>query len=233
MNDQTSVLSECLKRLRARRGWSIAETARRAGLSASMLWKVENGQTTLTHRKLMQLAEGLAVPISDLFTPVEPQISKNGRRVVNRRGAAPTVDFGGNLHHFLATEIANKHYYPCLVEVNAKGDGSDAEKHGGEEFVFVIDGKVEMHCEGYEPVVLAAGDSAYFDAALKHRYISHDGPARLLCIYSHLEPAQHEHAVGTEAHSRAMRVLQGDPVVMELSRTALAPRPVPSRPARR
>lgn len=225
MDDEMPVLSQCLKRLRARRGWSIAETARRAGLSASMLWKVENGQTTLTHGKLMRLAEGLAVPIGDLFTPVEARIGKTGRRVVNRRNTAPTVDFGGNLHHFLATEIANKHYYPCLVEVNAVGDGSDAEKHGGEEFVYVMDGKVEMHCEGYAPVVLDTGDSAYFDATLKHRYISFEGPARLLCIYSHLEPAQHEHAASTEAHSRAMRVLQGDPVVMTLARTALASRP--------
>lgn len=230
MSGETSVLSECLKRLRARRGWSIAETARRAGLSASMLWKVENGQTTLTHRKLMQLAEGLAVPVGDLFSPVETQIGKNGRRVVNRRGTAPTVDFGGNLHHFLATEIANKHYYPCLIEVNAAGDGSDAEKHGGEEFVYVIDGKVEMHCEGYAPLVLEAGDSTYFDASLKHRYISHEGPARLLCIYSLPEPAEHEQAAGTEAHSRAMRVLRGDPVAP--ARPGTAPKPRDGAPRR-
>lgn len=222
MSDETSVLAACLRTLRTRRGWSIAETARRAGLSASMLWKVENGQTTLTHGKLARLAEGLQVPIGELFAPAEPAMRKSGRRVVDRQGTAPTVDFGGNLHHFLATGIASKHYFPCLIEVNAGGDGSDAEKHGGEEFVYVMDGQVALHCEGYAPVVLESGDSAYFDASLRHRYLSVDGTARLLCIYSHPEHAHHDHVADAEAHSRAMQLLQGDPVVTALSCGELA-----------
>lgn len=208
MSDETSVLGECLKTLRTRRGWSIAETARRAGLSASMLWKVENGQTTLTHGKLASLAEGLQVPIGELFSPAEPPARKSGRRVVDRRGTAPVVDCGGNLHHFLATEIASKHYFPCVIEVNADGDGSDAEKHGGEEFAYVMDGRVELHCEGYSPVVLETGDSVYFDASLKHRYLRVDGPARLMCIYSHPEHMR-QATTDTEPHSRAMELLRG------------------------
>jgi transcriptional regulator with XRE-family HTH domain len=207
MSDETSVLGACLKRLRTRRGWSIAETARRAGLSASMLWKVENGQTTLTHGKLARLAEGLQVPIGELFSPAEPATHKSGRRVVDRRGTAPVIDCSGNLHHFLGTGIASKHYFPCVIEVNADGDGSDAEKHGGEEFAYVMDGRIELHCEGYSPVVLDAGDSVYFDASLKHRYLRVDGPARLLCVYSHPEHLQQELA-DTEPHSRAMQLLR-------------------------
>ena len=208
--EETALLSSRVKTLRERRGWTIAETARRAGLSVSMLWKVENGQTTLTYGKLAKLAAGLEVPVGELFANPAPNMRKGGRRIVERRGNGPVVDVCDNLHRFLATDIAYKHYFPCLIDVRATGDGLDAEAHGGEEFAFVIAGCVRFHCEGYEPVVLEAGDSVYFDAALPHRYIcASETPARLLCVYSHPEHARLTDTAEIEPHSLAMRAFGG------------------------
>ncbi len=205
--DEETLLSTRVEALRKRRGWTIAETARRAGLSVSMLWKVEHGQTTLTYGKLAKLALGLEVPIGELFANPAAPARKGGRRVVERQGSGPTVDVRDNLHRFLATDLSQKHCFPCIIEVGAKGDGSDSEAHGGEEFALVLDGEVMFHCEGYEPVVLHAGDSVYFDAALMHRYLqAGPSPARLLCIYSHPEHARAE-PPGVHAHSLAMQAL--------------------------
>jgi transcriptional regulator with XRE-family HTH domain/quercetin dioxygenase-like cupin family protein len=207
MLDEKELLSSRVKSLRERRGWTIAETARRAGLSVSMLWKVENGQTTLTYGRLARLATGLEVPIGELFANPVPPMRKGGRRVVDRRGSGPMVDVRDNLHQFLATDLARKHNFPCLVDVRADGDGADAEAHGGEEFSFILEGRVRFMCEGYEPVVLEPGDSVYFDASLKHRYLRDgDLPARMLCIYSHPEHARLSAAAEVEPHSLAMRV---------------------------
>ncbi len=207
MFDEKAMLSSRVKTLRERRGWSIAETARRAGVSASMLWKVENGQTTLTYGKLAKLADGLEVPIGELFANPAPALRKGGRGVVERRGSGPVVDACGNLHQFLATELAGKHNFPFLIEVRAEGDGADAEAHGGEEFSFVIEGRVRFVCEGYEAAVLEPGDSVYFDASLKHRYLKEsERPARMLCVYSHPEHARAGDALEVEPHSLAMRV---------------------------
>lgn len=210
MADEKLLLSARVKALRVRRGWSIAETARRAGVSVSMLWKVENAQTTLTYGKLATLAAALEVPVGELFANPEPAMRKGGRRVIERRGAGPVVDVLDNLHHFLATEIANKHYSPCLVDVHATGDSDGPEAHGGEEFTYVVEGRVKFLCEGYAPVVLETGDSVYFDAAMAHRYLraDDDAAARILCIYSHPENASGE-AANVEPHSRAMRALGG------------------------
>lgn len=186
MDDEKSLLSGRVRTLREARGWTIAETARRADLSTSMLWKVENGQTTLTYGKLAKLADGLEVPVGELFANPRPAPRHGGRRVVDRQGSGPTVDAHGNLHRFLATELAGKHIFPCVIEVDAKGDGSDAEPHGGEEFSLVLEGCVRFYCEGYEPVLLEKGDSVYFDAVLPHRYLrAGTARARLLCVYSH------------------------------------------------
>ena len=209
MSDDNSRLAERVQLLRKRKGWTVAETARRAGLSTSMLWKVENGQTSLTYQKLMRLAAALEVPIGELFAAETTGAPPGGRRVVDRKGAAPVVDFGGNLHHFLATDIAQKHYFPILVEVRAPtGDPQNSEAHSGEEFAFVVEGAIEFRCEGYAPARLQVGDSVYFDASLKHHYVCAEGEvAKMLCVYSNLAAI---HGVQSnpdaEGHSGAMRL---------------------------
>ncbi|MGZ5948434.1 MAG: helix-turn-helix domain-containing protein [Caulobacteraceae bacterium] len=210
MPDEKSLLSRRVKALREQRGWSIAELARRTGVSVSMLWKVENAQTTLTYGKLAKLAAGLDAPIGERFAQPEPGVRAGGRRVVERGGSGPVVDVSSNLYRFLATEIAHKDYSPCVVEVAATGDGADAETHAGEEFTYVLDGRVRFVCEGYAPVILEAGDSVYFDACQAHRYLCVDGePARLLCVYSHPKAAAQETGARVEPHPAAMRVLDG------------------------
>jgi transcriptional regulator with XRE-family HTH domain len=211
MSDEESRLAERVQLLRKRKGWSVAETARRAGMSTSMLWKVENGQTSLTYQKLMRLAKGLEVEVAELFSVEAPDdVVPGGRRVVERRGGAPVVDFAGNLHHFLATDIARKDYFPIVVEVHAKpDDGLKPESHGGEEFAYVVEGQLEFICEGYAPARLQVGDSVYFDASLKHRYLSVDDKgAKMLCVYS--GPSDHRGTLSqpeTGSHSRAMQLL--------------------------
>jgi len=186
MSDETSLLSRRVKALREERGWSIAELARRTGVSVSMLWKVENAQTTLTYGKLAKLAAGLGAPIGELFANPQPSVPAGGRRIVERRGSGPVVDVSSNQYRFLATEIAHKDYSPCVVEVAATGDGADAETHAGQEFAYVLEGRVRFVCEGYAPVILEPGDSVYFDAVQAHRYLTIDGaPAKILCVYSH------------------------------------------------
>ena len=217
-----SKLAERVHTLRERKGWTLAETASRAGMSTSMLWKVENGHTSLTYQKLMKLAEGLGVPVGELFEKEETSVQPGGRRVIDRKGELPTADFGGNMHHFFATDIAHKHYFPVLVEVRARpAETKDAEAHGGEEFAFVLDGAVEFRCEGYAPAILQAGDSVYFDASLKHRYVCAEGElAKMVCVYSSTN--------GVQSHSLAAN----HPLAMQVLSKKTAPRVVKSAAAK-
>jgi len=216
MANGLSKLAERVHTLRERKGWTLAETASRTGMSTSMLWKVENGHTSLTYQKLMKLAEGLGVPVGELFEVEETTAQPGGRRVIDRKGELPTADFGGNMHQFFATDIAHKHYFPVLVEVRARpAETKDAEAHGGEEFAFVLDGAVEFRCEGYEPAILQAGDSVYFDASLKHRYVCAEGEvAKMVCVYSSTN--------GAQSHSLAAN----HPIAMQLLSKKTAPRAV-------
>jgi len=209
MSDEQSRLAERVQMLRKRKGWSVTEAARRSGISTSMLWKVENGQTSLTYQKLLQVAAAFEVPIGELFAVEASDVLPGGRRVIDRRGDAQVVDFGGNLHHFLATDIAKKHYFPVLVEVRTSGDdGQLPEAHGGEEFAYVIEGAIEFVCEGYATTLLQKGDCVYFDATLKHRYVSVQGEvAKIICVFSNAE-ALHGMKSSTESLGHSPRAMQ-------------------------
>src|SRR3546814_10294564 len=44
--------------------------------------------------------------------------------------------------------------------------------HEGEEFVYVLNGTIELHTEYYQPTVLSAGDCFYIDSRMRHRVIN-------------------------------------------------------------
>ena len=53
--------------------------------------------------------------------------------------------------------------------------------HPGEEFLYVLSGSMELLLEGEAPILLKAGDSAQFDSAIGHAYISRSrADARIL-----------------------------------------------------
>jgi quercetin dioxygenase-like cupin family protein len=56
-------------------------------------------------------------------------------------------------------------------------------RHPGEEFLFVVQGAVELHTEIYSPVVLQAGESIYFDSSTGHAYVRHgEAPCTVLSV---------------------------------------------------
>ncbi|WP_345725411.1 cupin domain-containing protein [Qipengyuania pacifica] len=51
----------------------------------------------------------------------------------------------------------------------------DLVKHHGEEFIYVIEGAIEVHSEFYDPLVLEQGQSIYLDSSMGHAYVAAKG----------------------------------------------------------
>jgi uncharacterized cupin superfamily protein len=45
-------------------------------------------------------------------------------------------------------------------------------RHEGEEFLYVLEGELELHTECYAPLLLKAGESIYFDSRMGHGYVA-------------------------------------------------------------
>ena len=86
--------AEVLKRLRAERNLSQLELARRAGMSAAQLCKIERGRNELTASTLRRLSDALGVPVSVLLGEGAGEPSPIGAIAVSREVVEPPVAQG-------------------------------------------------------------------------------------------------------------------------------------------
>jgi transcriptional regulator with XRE-family HTH domain len=154
------------------------------------LSKIENDRVSLTYDKLTRLSAGLGVDISLFFSGVadasEPT-STQGRRSITRAGDGRSIESKTYAHVYPAADLLNKKMIPIVVELRARSleEFGDLVRHTGEEFIFVLEGTVEIHTSLYAPVQLGAGDSVYLDSSMGHAYVAvGDAPCRILAMCS-------------------------------------------------
>ncbi|HEX7781557.1 MAG TPA: XRE family transcriptional regulator [Sphingobium sp.] len=195
MDAETNGLGSILKGHRTRLGITMTELANRTGLAVSTLSKVESDKMSLTYDKLIQLARGLNVDISELFSSLgaRPEPARaNARRSINRVSEGAVVNTAHYDHLYLNVDIPAKRFIPIIVECRERSFDafSDFVRHEGEEFVYVLEGQLEVHTEFYNPTVLSAGESIWMDSEMGHAYVAHgDAPCRALAICSAPEHA--------------------------------------------
>jgi transcriptional regulator with XRE-family HTH domain len=182
-----------LKKLRIQRGWTLKEVSRRTGYPVSTLSKIENDRVSLTYDKLTRISAGLEVDFSRLFGTHEaaPEATPlHGRRSIARAGEGRSIESKNYFHLYPATELLNKRLIPIIVDIRARSleEFGDLVQHSGEEYIYVLEGEVEVHSSAYAPVRLKAGDSIYFDSTMGHAYIAaSSGPCRVLGVCSGTE----------------------------------------------
>jgi transcriptional regulator with XRE-family HTH domain len=189
MTHSPSDLGARLRAIRTEHGWRIADVSRMTGLAVSTISKVENGQMSLTYDKLLQLVNGLNLDFSVLFSPGAAERAAapvTARRSVGRESDVAYVDVEGYAAYgYLNTDIANKKMTPILGEAKAHSleEFGRLIKHPGEEFIYVLEGLIEVHTEFYSPVVLKPGEHIYIDSNMGHAYISAaPGVSRFICV---------------------------------------------------
>jgi transcriptional regulator with XRE-family HTH domain len=197
-----------LKKLRIQKGWTLKEVSRRTGYPVSTLSKIENDRVSLTYDKLTRISAGLEVDFSSLFGAQEaaPEAAAlQGRRSVARAGEGRSIESKNYLHLYPATELLNKRLIPIIVEIRARSveEFGELVRHSGEEYIYVLEGEIEVHTSAYAPVRLKPGDSIYFDSTMGHAYIAaSNGPCRVLGVCSGTE-SQMIAAVGGKLASNA------------------------------
>ncbi|MEP7243680.1 MAG: XRE family transcriptional regulator [Gammaproteobacteria bacterium] len=177
-----------LKALRAQRGLTLAQVAEKTGFTVSTLSKVERDKIGLTFDKLVRLSEGLEIDIAQLFGAAGGEALRAEsatRRSISRAGEGRSIEMPRGNYLYLAGDLLNKRIVPIIGEVLARDlkDYGELMRHSGEEFVYVVEGTLELHTEVYTPARLEKGDSVYFDSAMGHAYIAvGDKPCRILSI---------------------------------------------------
>lgn len=162
-----------LKQIRTKNKLTLDEASKLTGLAKSTLSKIENEQVSPTFAVMQKLATGLNIDIPQLFTAPK-KLQSCGRRDITRANEGLSHITSTYEHNLLATQLSNKLMMPYMSRIHARSfdDFGDWIRHEGEEFLFVIEGQVQLLSEFYEPATLNVGDSVYYDAGMGHLAIS-------------------------------------------------------------
>ncbi len=172
-------LGGLLRGLRLRNDWTLRQMSDRVGIPLSTLAKIEHDRLTLTYDKLLQLSQRLNIRISELFAEDSdaPDPPVTARRSIGRVERATRVNTKNYDYYYLCAELRRKRMIPILTRIRAKsvGEFGALVHHPGEEFIYILEGRVEIHTEFYDPVVLEVGESIYIDSNMGHAYVAAEG----------------------------------------------------------
>jgi transcriptional regulator with XRE-family HTH domain len=169
-------LGTLLRALRARNGWTLKEMGLRSGIPVSTLSKVENDRLTLTYDKLLQVSQRLNIRMSELFAENDAagDAPVTARRSIGDVERAVRVNTPNYDYYYLCTELRRKRMIPVITRVRAQSveEFGDLVHHSGEEFIYVVSGRIVVHTEFYDPVMLETGESIYIDSNMGHAYVA-------------------------------------------------------------
>ena len=171
-------LGALLRSLRDREGLTLKQMSEKCGIPVSTLSKVEHDRLTLSYDKLYQLSQRLGIRMSDLFA----ETNNNGQAITARRSLgdidqAVRVETPNYDYYYLCTELRRKRMIPVITKIRAQSveQFGDLAHHAGEEYVYVLKGKVVVATEFYDPVTLSEGQSIYIDSSMGHAYLTAEG----------------------------------------------------------
>ena len=186
MNPEPNLIGPRIRQLREHRELSIDALAQRAGCSPEMVAALEAGELVPSLTPLFRLARGLGVRLGTLLDDQ----SQDGPAIVRKGDAGVTVHFSGNdparTHstldfHPLAPHKAARNMEPFLVDVHPAPAEVALNEHEGEEFIYVLSGRIEVRY-GKDVHQLDPGDSIYYESVVPHHLHALGGDARILAV---------------------------------------------------
>jgi len=159
-------IGERMRKIRRRQGRTLQEIAGRCGFSRSLLSKIETGRTSPPVATLMKIAGALGVKASAFMEEADGAATVH--TPAERAGAEGLVktEKGYSFHSFAAGR-PDKLMQPYRFVAQKGKVKPGALSHRGEEFVYVLEGKMKYRV-GRVEYMLSAGDSLYFDAEEEH-----------------------------------------------------------------
>ena len=150
---------------------SLEQLAERTGLDQDFLQAVEQQDLYPSLGPLLKIARTLGVRLGTFLddkVSKDPLIVRLGERqqeLVTHRGHEGPVD---TVFYSLGRGKVDRHMEPFFVEIEpSQGESGKLSSHEGEEFIVVVQGRVEL-TYGQETFTLGLGDSIYYNSVVPH-----------------------------------------------------------------
>ena len=168
---------------REAQGFTLKEVGAKTGISADVLDRLERGETYLPLGQLIKLSKALSLKMSDVISSGQEPftiVRSEQRRSFSRFGKSKE-DSHGYEYESLAPNKKDRTMEPFIVTLHPTA-ADEPSSHDGQEFIFVLDGEMEV-VVGDVRDVLKSGDAVYYDSTSTHLVKAHgDKPAKILAV---------------------------------------------------
>ena len=156
-----------LRELRLKRGWTLQELAARSALSRAFLSRLESGSRQASIAAALTLSRIFDVSLASLF---ESPIAETPCVIV-RAGEVVERTVNGLKYASLSHAGYFFNVQPMRVKVSPSRRGNEHYHHDGEEWIYVLSGKLTLSLAG-KTYDLEPGDAAHFESRVPHRLIA-------------------------------------------------------------
>ncbi len=187
MPDKSMKIGDRIHHLRIKKQLSLANLAKESGLSEATLAGIEDHSVLPPLGQIVTLAKIFQTSVGEIFGDSADSpfciIRSDDHQAVSRFGSMAATS-GGYSYESLGHQKQNRQMEPFLVTLTpvAEPDQVEPNQHDGEEFIFVLNGQVDVRLSDHKDV-LNPGDSVYYDSALPHVVSCHGkDPATILAV---------------------------------------------------
>ena len=182
MSDNHTIVGLKIKGIRESKNLSIEEIAERSGLSVEQIVSIETDQNLPSLGPLIKIARALGVRLGTFMDDNDalgPVVCRAADREKDNSISFSNGATDARKHmeyHPLAQQKAGRHMEPFVIDINPEENPEfQLSAHEGEEFIYVIQGEVEI-VYGKEAYNLQEGDSIFYDSIVKHHV--HGAPGK-------------------------------------------------------
>jgi transcriptional regulator with XRE-family HTH domain len=191
-----STLGGLISLVRRRNGWTLRQMSAKVGIPLSTLAKVEADKLSLTYDKLQQFTSKLGLTLAEFLAQGDvPAVQSTpvftARRSITGSGNSLNVATPNYDYEYLCADLREKRMVPIITRIRAHNISEFGEplRHQGEEFIYVLEGSVEVHLQFYTAVTLTAGQGIYLDSQMGHAYTAKNCESALvLAVCSSEDP---------------------------------------------
>lgn len=174
-----------IKAARKNRGLSVFDVYLRTDIDVEQLSQIEAGKTIPPLGTVVKLAKAFDLEMGYFISGQGAEactiVRREDRQTTSRYDSKKEKRHGYQ-YESLAPRKTDRRMEPFLVTLKPSATEEERSTHDGQEFIFVLQGKMEVRL-GEEIHILETGDSIYYDSTVPHLVKCHGPkPTKILAV---------------------------------------------------
>ena len=185
--ENANLIGSRIKSIRESKNITLDDVSQRTGLSVRQLILIEENETLPSLAPIIKIARVLGVRLGTFMDDNQEIGPVICRKVEKPKGVSFSSETANSHNNLLFSPLAQskigRHMEPFIIDIDSASiEGYLLSTHEGEEFIYVLEGSIEI-IYGKTTYILNQGDSIYYDSIVEHNvHASEVSKARVLAV---------------------------------------------------